>query len=55
MKKHRDVRRVSRNAPRAKGKELDPGFRRDDEIGGFRRDDEVRAFARMTKLEPSPK
>jgi len=41
--KHRDVRRVSRNAPRAKGKELDPGFRRDDELGGFRRNDEKRA------------
>ena len=43
--KHRDVRRVSRNAPRAKGKELDPGFRRDDE---------VRAFVGMTKLGLSP-
>ena len=29
-----------------KGKELDPGFRRDDEVGGFRRDDEVESFRR---------
>jgi hypothetical protein len=27
-------------------KELDPGFRRDDERGGFRRDDERRGFRR---------
>ena len=43
---HRDVGRVSRNAPRAKGQELDPGFRRDDDIEGFRRDDEVEGFRR---------
>ena len=42
MKKHRDVRRFSRDALRAKSEELDPGFRRDDELGGFRRDDEGR-------------
>jgi len=35
VKKHRDVRRVSRDAPRAKGEELDPGFRRDDDAGGL--------------------
>ena len=51
MKKHRDVRRVSRNAPRAKGKELDPGFRRDDDLGGVRRDDDVDAFEKMTNRE----
>ena len=39
---------------KAKSKELDPGFRRDDEVGGFRRDDEVGAFAGMTGCELSP-
>ena len=33
-----------------KCKELDPGFRRDDEVRGFRRDDEAEAFAGMTKV-----
>jgi len=44
--KHRDVRRVSRNPPRAKGEELDPGFRRDADVGGFRRNDEVKGVRR---------
>ena len=46
--KHRDVRRVSRNTPRAKGKELDPGFRRDDDVGGFHGMTKLGAFAGMT-------
>ena len=49
MKKHRDVGRVSRNAPRAKGKELDPGFRRDDDVRAFAGMTKTRAFAGTTK------
>ena len=57
----RDAGRLSRNTE-AQSKELDPGLRRDDEVGGFRRNDEreprrwVPAFAGMTRwveLDPS--
>ena len=50
MKKHRDVGGFATEPQEHERQELDPGFRRDDEVGGFRRDDEVGGVRRGDKV-----